>query len=319
MNKATIITVIITLCLIGIFAWWQQGTLPKDANNKQQKIFVIYPGQGTREIANNLKSQGFIKDSVVFFLLIKKLKIDNKIQAGDFRLSPSMNASEIAETLTHGTLDVWVTVPEGKRAEEIADILKENLSTYQPSWRKELIKFEGYLFPDTYLIPKDADVELIITIMTNNFESKFSSLSNAGNTTLTKKEIVTIASLVEREARLSEDRPLVASVILNRHRIGMKLDIDATIQYALGYQSDTKSWWKRHLTLEDLKLVSGYNTYRTAGLPPTPISNPGLAALQAVINAPKTNYLYYISDSTGKNHYADSLEEHNANIRKYGL
>ncbi|MCL4387469.1 endolytic transglycosylase MltG, partial [Patescibacteria group bacterium] len=126
-----------------------------------------------------------------------------------------------------------------------------------------------------------------------------------------------VAYLIEREAKKDEDRPLVASVILNRFNIGMKLDIDATIQYALGYQEDEKRWWKKSLTLDDIKLNSPYNTYRVSGLPPTPISNPGLASLQAVVNPSDTNYLYYITDSKGINHYGKTLEEHNANIQKY--
>lgn len=318
MKRIPIAAIIVAICFIIALVWWKHGIIPVDANSKEQKIFVIKPGEGTREITNNLKQEGLINDPVVFFLVIKQLGIDNKIQAGDFRLSPSMSALDIAQNLTHGTLDVWVTIPEGKRAEEIADILKEKMKSYDSSWRKELVKNEGYLFPDTYLIPTDANITLITSIMKNNFDNKISSI-NFNNTNYTKDEIVTIASLIEREARLSEDRPLVASVILNRLSIGMKLDIDATIQYALGYQEQEKSWWKKHLTREDIDLASPYNTYRNPGLPPTPISNPGLSAMQAVVNAPKTNYLYYISDKSGKNHYAEDLDQHNANIRKYGL
>lgn len=318
MKRIPIAAIIVSVCFLIALVWWKHGIIPVDEKNKEQKIFVIKPGEDTREITNNLKQEGLIQDPVVFFLLIKQLGIDNKIQAGDFRLSPSMSALDIAQTLTHGTLDVWVTIPEGKRAEEIADILKEKVKSYDPSWRKELVKNEGYLFPDTYLIPTDSSITLIISIMKNNFDNKITNI-NFNNTAYTKEEIVTIASLIEREAKFAQDRPLVASVILNRLRIGMKLDIDATIQYALGYQDRENSWWKKNLTIDDIDLVSSYNTYRNPGLPPTPISNPGLFALQAVVNAPKTNYLYYISDKSGRNHYAQGLDQHNANIKKYGL
>lgn len=318
MRKLFALFIIFTILFFGLFFWWKNGLSAVNPADKTQKIFVIQKREGVREIANKLKREGLIKSSVVFFILIKKEGLDEKIQAGDFRLSPSMTAFEIAQTLTHGTLDVWVTIPEGKRAEEIAEILKTSVPSYQSFWRDELVKHEGYLFPDTYLIPKDADIDLIISIMKNNFEKKFASIT-PNKTRLSKGEIVIVASLIEREAKLDEDRPLVASVILNRLNIGMKLDIDATVQYALGYQENQKNWWKKELTNDDLNINSVYNTYRNQGLPPTPISNPGLAVLRAVVNAPDTDYLYYISDRNGRNHYARTLEEHNKNIIKYGL
>lgn len=318
MKKLLTLILVFAIVVLGLFFWWKNGLSEVNSADKTQKIFVIQKGEGVREIANKLKKERLIKSPVVFFLLIWKQGLDRKIQAGDFRLSPSMTTTEIANTLIHGTLDVWVTIPEGKRAEEIAEILKTSTSTYQSFWTDELVKHEGYLFPDTYLIPKDADIDLIITIMKNNFEKKFESIT-PNKTGLSKEEIVIVASLIEREAKLDEDRPLVASVILNRLNIGMKLDIDATVQYALGYQENQKNWWKKELTKDDLNINSAYNTYRNQRLPPTPISNPGLAVLRAVVNAPDTDYLYYISDRNGRNHYARTLEEHNKNIIKYGL
>lgn len=317
MRKLSILIIGI-ITVTAIYLWWENGLSAANPTNKTEVVFVIQKGEDVRVIANSLKQKNLIKDPVVFFLLVKKMGLDNKIQAGDFRISPSMTAFEIAQTLTHGTIDIWITIPEGKRAEEIADILKAKLATYQPSWRKVLANNEGYLFPDTYLIPKDADIDTIISIMKNNFENKYISLGVSKNN-LSRSDIVTIASLVEREAKLDIDRPLVTSVILNRLKIGMKLDIDATIQYLLGYQNNEQRWWKKNLTIEDLKINSPYNTYRNPGLPPTPIANPGLATLKAVIQPAETDYLYYISDNTGKNHYAKTIEEHNANIKKFGL
>lgn len=318
MKKLFILFLVFIIVFLGISLWWKNGLSAVNPADKTQKIFVIQKGEGVREIANKLKKETLIKNAVVFFILIKKEDMDGKIQAGDFRLSASMTAFDIAQTLTHGTLDVWVTIPEGKRAEEIAEILKTSVSSYQSFWRDELVKHEGYLFPDTYLVPKNADINLIISIMKDNFEKKFASIT-PNKTGLSKEEIVIVASLIEREAKLDEDRPLVASVILNRLNIGMKLDIDATVQYALGYQENQKNWWKKELTKDDLNINSAYNTYINQGLPPTPISNPGLAVLRAVVNAPDTDYLYYISDRNGRNHYARTLEEHNKNIIKYGL
>lgn len=319
MNRLLIGALLILVFFSLLAVWWKNGISAVNLQDKRATIFVIEKGQGVREIANKLKNEDLIKDPVVFFLLVKKLGLDGKIQAGDFRLSPSMTISEIAQILTHGTLDIWVTIPEGKRAEEIADILKIKIPSYDESWRTLLAQNEGFLFPDTYLIPKDASSDIVLSLMKNNFEKKFSSIPNAPSDPAKRKKVVIIASIVEREAKFSEDRSLVASVIFNRLSIWMKLDIDATVQYGLGFQENQKTWWKRGLTRADLKVDSSYNTYINAGLPPTPISNPGIDVLQAVINPAKTDYLYYLSDKLGHNHYAKTLEEHNANIRRYDL
>ena len=319
MKKLVVVSVLILIfAVIGIF-WWQNGNLAVDKNNNSPVIFVIKNGDGIREIANNLKREGLIRDPVVFFLITKQGGLDKQIQAGDFRLNRSMSALEIAKALTHGTLDIWVTIPEGIRAEEISDVLEEKIPNYNESWREALNQNEGYLFPDTYLIPRDADIDLIISILKSNFETKYESVKNLKATNLTDEETIILASMVEREAKYEQDRPLVSSVITNRLEIGMKLDIDATLQYALGFQEDEKRWWKKGLTAADKKIESPYNTYANAGLPPAPISNPGLSAIKAALVPSKTNYLYYITDSQGKNRYSTTIEGHYENIKTYGL
>lgn len=319
MKRLTTLIIIITAAIIFGAVWWKMGTSPVNAQDKKEYTFVVGKNESVREISNRLSEEGFIKDRVAFFVLVNfVLDVDKNIQAGDHRLSPSMNAREVAKSLTLATNDIWVTIPEGLRAEEIADILKEDITTYKESWREELAENEGYLFPDTYLVPKIAEIDQIITILKSNFETKYATIDSS-KTDFTKSEIVTIASLVEREAKHASDRPLVASVIINRLNIGMKLDIDATVQYVLGYQEDEKDWWKKALTFDDLEVNSRYNTYVNAGLPPGPIANPGLAALSAAVNPADTNYLFYLTDSNGVNHYAKTNEEHNANREKYGL
>jgi UPF0755 protein len=315
--KRIYITVAILLVIIGITAvWWINGTSPANPKNNTAKIFIVEKGQGLKAISKNLKDQGLIKDSVAFFLLTREMGLDSKIQAGDFRLFPSMSAKQIANELTHGTLDVWITVPEGQRADEIAKTLKEKMPNYDPSWDKVLEENEGYLFPDTYLLPREADINTIVSIMRNNFDTKYKTLDTS-KTDLTQDQIVTLASLIEREARVDTDRPLVSSVIHNRLEQGMKLDIDASIQYALG---NKQNWWP---TLTDtggnVLPDSPFNTYTHAGLPPTPISNPGLESLQAAVNPNTTVYLYYFTDGNGTTHFAKTLEEQQANISKYGL
>jgi len=318
MKRSIILLTVLLLSAGAAVLWWKNGSRAQDPANKTSQIFVVAKGEGVREIANSLKQKRLIKDPIVFFLQTKRLGLDKDLEAGDFRLSPSMSLYEIIQNLTHGTLDIWVTIPEGIRAEEIANILKKNTPSYKPDWRETLATREGYLFPDTYLIPRDADINLVMSLLNKNFSKKYTG-TDGGKSRLTQQEIVTIASLVEREAKFAQDRPLVASVIFNRLGIGMKLDIDATVQYALGWQEDEKTWWKKNLTSDDLKISSPYNTYRNAGLPPTPISNPGLSSILSVTNPAKTNYLFYISDKYGHLHFATTIKEHNANIQKYGL
>ncbi len=319
MKKFSFLIVMLALLIGGIGAWWINGTSAADPANDTLKTFSITKGEGVRQVANKLKTEGLIKDPVIFFLLIRQQGVDGKIQAGEFQLAPAMTAAEVVKTLQVATNDVRVTVPEGKRAEEIAEILQKYFPSYQASWEQQLAQHEGYLFPDTYSFPQEATIDDIIKTMTDNFTQKYSSINGGRKATLTEEEIVKIASLVEREAKHDQDRPLVASVILNRYDIGMPLYIDATIQYALGYNQAEKRWWKEGLTVDDLALDSPYNTYKVAGLPPTPIANPGLKALEAVVNPANTEYLYYISDSSGQNHYARTNDEHEENKRKYGL
>ncbi len=301
---------------LGLFIWWKQGLQAVDSTNKNTKIFVVEKGEGVKDIANQLRKEGLIKDPIVFFLVVKKEGYDDKIQAGDFRLSPSQNARDIAETLTHGTLDIWVTIPEGKRADEIADILKEKMPQYQDTWRDILNQNEGYLFPDTYLIPKDATINAIVTIMTNNFYSKIGSIGLSKDSPNLKK-IVTIASLLEREAKTNDEKPVIAGIINNRLDEGMALQIDATIQYAKGKVGSL--WWAPVGVSEYKSVKSIYNTYLFPGLPPGPISNPGLPSLQAAAHPQETSYVYYLHDRNGNIHYATTNDQQNANIEKYSL
>ncbi len=308
---------IIAICGATAFVWWNNGTAAVNPTDKTERIFVIRQGTLPKQVGDELKQQGLINDPFVFSLVIKQLGIGDKIQAGSFKLSPAMDASTIAKTLTQASVDINATIPEGKRAEEIADILQEIMPNYTETWRTELNSHEGYLFPDTYRFSREATIDQIIATMTENFESKYTQVSNA--TTMSKEQIVTLASMIEREAKHDEDRKLVSSVLHNRLEIGMALQIDATVQYALGYNQSEKTWWKKGLTIDDLEINSLYNTYKNTDLPPTPIANPGLATLQAAANPADTDYIFYISDKQGINHYAKTLSEHNANIKKFGL
>ncbi len=301
--------------LLGL--WWWEATAAVNPEDNQPKIFVISPGESIRSIANRLDHEKLIKDQVAFFVLVKLSKMENKIQAGDFRLRPNMSAREIMEELTHGTLDVWVTLLEGWRIEEIALKLAQELSIPE----QEFLKYakEGYMFPDTYLIPKDASASAVAQILENTFNEKVDAEIRAGivNQGLTFEEGIILASIVEREGRTDTDRPMIAGILINRLKDGWPLQADATLQYALGYQADEKTWWKKKLSDEDKKIKSPYNTYLNPGLPPTPISNPGLSAIQAVANPILTDYRYYLHDPSGQVHYAVSLKEHQQNIDQF--
>lgn len=311
MRKVVLLALIVIIVLAS-FLWWKYGTSAVNSHDTSEKVFVVAKGAGVRAIANNLKKEGLINDPIVFFLYTKKNGADKNIQAGSFKLSPSMNVEKIIDTLSHGTVDAWVTVPEGMRAEQIADILKEEIPSYNESWRDRLIAEEGYLFPDTYLIPKDAEIDTVISIFKTNFDQKIRDAGLDNRSDLAN--IITTASLVEREALKDEEKPLIASVIANRLRQGMALDIDATLQYAKGKVNG--KWWSVP-TAKDKEISSPYNTYKNPGLPPGPISNPGIEAIKAAANPATSDYFFYLHDAQGNVHFAKTLEQHQTNINKY--
>jgi len=317
MKKLKILFLLIILITLGVYFMYTEGSLPVDKTNAGSTIFVIKKGEGLNSIIKRLSSENLIRNKLVFFTIALQKGIEKKVQAGDFKLSKRMTAHEVAETLTHGTVDEWITIVEGLRKEEIAQKLTEQFTLSEISFIEQAK--EGRLFPDTYRIPKTASIETIIQIMESNFQTKmaearkefpFEKRSN--------KEILILASLIEREAKFADDRRLVADIILKRIQNDMKLQLDATVQYGLGYQRKEKTWWKRDLTLEDLKVDNTYNTYERMGLPPAPICNPGLDSIKAALAATaKTPFWYYVSDKNGRIHGATTLEEHDENIRKF--
>ena len=299
---------------MGIFFWWRWATSPIDANDDTRQVFVVPQGQTANTIGKRLEDQGYIRSQLAFKLLLNRKSLDAKLQAGDFYISYSMDLPAIIESLAHGSLDYWLTIPEGWRSEQVAAAIAKKSSLSSPDFIVAAKPYEGRLFPDTYLIPQQATAEDIVSILTNNFDKKFSSLKLPQPQKFSPDQLIIIASLIEREARHESDRPLVSSVIYNRLNLGMALQLDATVQYALG-QPD--NWWSQNLSREQLTTLSAYNTYAHPGLPPAPIANPGLAALEAAIDPADTDYLYYVSDSGGYNHYAKDIEGHNQNISQY--
>lgn len=296
--------------------WWQDAISSVDASNTAPQEFVIKQGEGVRGIAARLSQQNLIRSSTGFYILVKLKGTEKQIQAGDFRLNRSMDALAVAKELTHGSFDVWVTTLEGWRSEEIATKLTKELDIPQSEFLT--YSHEGYMFPDTYLIERNATAQAIAKLYLDTFDQKVSALrSDAKLTGLPFDEAVTLASIVEREGRTDEDRPVIAGILLKRLKANWPLQADATLQYILGYQPAEKSWWKKVITDADKKIVSPYNTYLHTGLPPGPISNPGLASLTAVIHPKETDYWFYLHDTAGQAHFAKTIEEHNKNIETY--
>jgi len=318
MKKFKILFLLVMLITLSVYFMYTEGSLPVDKTNEGATIFVIKKGEGELSlITKRLASEDLIRNKLVFFTIALQKGIERKIQAGDFKLSKNMTAQEIADTLTHGTADEWVTIVEGLRKEEVAQKLTEQFTLSEISFIEQAK--EGQLFPDTYRIPKTASVETIIKIMESNFQTKMAEARQQYPfEKRSDKEILVLASLIEREAKFADDRRLIADIILKRAQSDRPLQLDATIQYGLGYQRKEKTWWKKELALEDLKVDNTYNTYERKGLPPAPICNPGLDSLKAALAAnPKTPFWYYVSDKNGRIHAAKTLEEHNENIRKY--
>lgn len=308
--------------VLGLFAvlswaWWVDGISSVDAGNETPVTFVIPKGEGVRAIAGRLAQQNLIRSATAFYLIVKIMGIETQIQAGDYRLSKAMDAQTIAGELTHGIVDTWVTTLEGWRIEEVANTLAKELDIPE----KEFLQYarEGYMFPDTYLIPQEATPAGIAQLFEKNFDAKVTGQmkEDAQQTGRTLEEVVILASIVEREGRSDTDRPMIAGILLNRIKENIPLQVDATLQYALGYQPYEKTWWKKILTNEDKRIKSPYNTYLHTGFPPGPIANPGLSSIKAVIYPEPSDNLFYLHDPKGLVHVARTLEEHNANIGKY--
>lgn len=289
---------------------------PVSADKIQKKI-IIAKGKSVSEIADQLKQENLIRSPLTFRLYTRLKGLSSKLSAGTFNLSPSLSTPEVIKILSGKPGGNWVTLIEGWRVEEVAAKLNKDLGISEKEFLKNAK--EGYMFPDTYLFPNDITKEQIAQRLRDTFDERYSDdlkrkIKAQG---LTEAQGVILASIVEREARSIKARTEVASILLKRFKIGMGLNADAALQYALGYQKDEKSWWKRHLTSEDKKVDSPYNTYFYRGLPPTPICNPGLASIKAVAGADlSTPYLYYYHDSKGNSHYAKTLEEHNQNVAR---
>jgi UPF0755 protein len=330
MKKLAVILFLVIAILGGfvyVNLWWKKVNTPI-AQNESFQDFLIVKGSSAISIGNKLEEEGLIRSSFAFKVYSQITGKSKKIQAGEYRLSPDMSLSKIVDQLTKGPLELWVTVPEGLRREEIVEKFIVGLGKKgdeAQSFREEFLQesdgMEGYLFPDTYLFPKTASASLVVSKMRSTFDTKIAVYEEEiAQNELTLKEIVTLASIIERETKTDEERPLVAGVLLNRVDLGMPLQADATVQYAIANTSCQGKvdceWWPTILR-DDLEINSPYNTYEFRGLPPAPIANPGTSSLKAAINPKDSDYYYYLHEPSGEIHFAETLDEHNSNVRRY--
>jgi UPF0755 protein len=292
---------------------------------------VVEPGETAAVVAARLQDEGIVRNAALLRAYLRYRGLDVGIKAGNYSLRGSMSVRQIAEALQTAMPDQsGLTIPEGWRATQIAASLPEqglafggdeflSAAATPPedlSFSDELPKgvlLEGFLFPDTYSLSPTTTAPEFVHMMLKDFDDRVTGDIREGfqSQGLDLYQAVTLASIVEREAIVPDERPMIASVFLNRLSAGMNLDADPTVQYALGQQPDG-NWWKAPLRAEDLNVNSPFNTYLYPGLPPGPISNPGIDALRAVASPAQTDYLYFraLCDGSGLHAFASTFEEH---------
>jgi len=304
------------------------------------QAFTIEPGESPFSVTDRLESARLIANGAALRDYLVYSGLDTTLQAGEFQLSPKMTAVQIAWAMQDATpSEVNFRILPGWRMEEIAaalptsglefsqrsllDIANQPAEYLSPETTPLLSQLpptaslEGFLFPDSYRLPRVISVSAFIKTLLDDFMLKVDRQMQDGyqRQGLSLYQAVTLASIIQREAVLEEEMPMIASVFYNRLNNGMSLDTDPTVQYALGYDLLQKTWWKNPLSLDDLKVNSSYNTYLNPGLPPGPISNPGLSALKAVAFPAQTGYFYFrmACDNSGRHNFAVTFEQHQQN------
>lgn len=319
--------VMVAVTIFGLGRWYYHRLLTPVAPGSSEVYQVrIPPGAGAKEIASLLYTRGLIRDPRFFILYTIYHGYDKGLLAGTYELSPGNSLPQLVEQLRRGAPgDVAFTIPEGYTLKQIAAVLRQQgligseedfleaaaRGDYDFPWMGELApgpnRLEGFLFPDTYRVAYDTTPEEIIQKMLDRFTQVYSPeyRERARRMGLSTLEVVTLASLVEREAKLASERPLIAAVFLNRLKKGWKLESCATIQYILGSP-------KENLTESDLQIPSPYNTYLNYGLPPGPIAAPGRASIEAVLYPADVPYLFFVAKGDGSHYFSRTLAEHNA-------
>jgi len=327
--------ILLALIAAGFFIYSSRFGAPK--LNAEAERFIVPLNAKTQDTIRELHEQGFIKSEWALNYALK----GKEIEPGGYKISKSMNAWDMAKALKEPYMK-WVVIPEGLRKEQIAELIGDALGWSQEDKTKWIGNYtsmkyeeiEGVYFPDTYLLPKDETGLQIADRLRAKFNEKFAPyLDKFTKANIKWNTALKVASIVQREAAGKDDMPLIAGIIWNRllNDPPMKLEIDATVQYARdsithygkepddvqlsGYTSEG-NWWTP-IKVADLEIPSMYNTYQNKGLPPHPICNPGIEAIDATLNSADTECLYYLHDSNGQIHCANTYEEHQANIEKY--
>ncbi|TSC54402.1 MAG: Uncharacterized protein LiPW16_51 [Microgenomates group bacterium LiPW_16] len=315
-----ILIILFSAAVLAGGAWLVFGPVE---NKDRPIVFTVTKDQNTVDVILKLKEQNLIKNKEAFGFLYLIFAKNKQILPGGYRLNKNLNAWQVLQKITSRPDLVWVTVPEGSRKEQIGELLAKALDwneSEQKKWNDTYTQvkqeyIEGVYFPDTYLIPRDEGGQAITQRFINNFNEKFAPyLPKFAQKNILWTTGIKIASLIQREAAGAEDMPLISGIIWNRLEKGMKLEIDATLQYIRGKTDE--GWWGK-VYLSDKQVDSPYNTYIYKGLPPHPIANPGLTAIEAALNPAETNCLYYLHDSNKQIHCAKTYEEHQENIRKF--
>lgn len=320
-SRRYLLATLTILILTGVFM--MIGASPP-THSKDTVLVTIPEGASRRQVADLLKGSELIRSRTVFHLITHIGFEGRQFLSGTYEMRKDMPLFQVLEKLIEGDVAAArVTIPEGFTIRQIAKRLDAAGVTSEEEFLKlaenkpELFgveskagTLEGYLFPDTYRFLYNEPADKIIRIMMSRMDQQLKRLEpEVSSSGFSKAEILTIASLIEREAKVQQDRPLISSVIRNRLERGMPLQIDATVIYAHGQH-------KYRVLYKDLEIESAYNTYRNRGLPPGPIANPGFASIEAAVKPAQTDYLYYVAASDGSHLFARTFDEHKANTRK---
>ena len=336
--KIVVVTFAVFVALFFVASIYVQSNIntPHNIEDNIKKEFVIQSGESVQEIADNLENKDLINKACLFKFYVWKEDLASKLQAGSYELSSAMIIPEIVDLFIGGKIksdQIKITIPEGFLNKEIDERLASNdlikkgeflefdannnlgLLEYEYKFledKPENAGLQGYYFPDTYIYYQDLSVENIIEKMLANFDNKLTPglREEIERQNKTIFEVIILASIVEKEAGFTKDMSKVASVFQNRLDIGKALESDATINYITGSG-------RAQSTLDDLQIDSLYNTYKYPGLPPGPISNPGINAIKAAIYPEKTDYFYFLTDKNGESFFSVSYDEHLRNKAKY--
>ena len=300
---------------------------------ERTEVFTIPSGATTADIGRSLQDDGFIRSDVLFRLLVDRRGLDGRLRQGSYLLRRDMALDEILNAFSSGAVvEQTVTFPEGWRIEEMAKRVGEQTTIDADEFVRlaysgaaefsdqfpflsgpaQPLSLEGYLFPDTYRIGAETTARDLVVRMLRRFDEVVDETLRAAGERygITLHEALTLASIIEREALLDEERPLIAGVLHNRLNREIPLQIDATVQYAIGRTTVGGRWWKPDITRDDLRIESPYNTYTVMGIPPGPIANPGLKSIT-------TTFIFYVARGDGSHAFSETLDEHERNIQLY--